>query len=113
MAASRPMCGDDDLAAARPMSTTVEPTIVKRIHPAVRRWPAALTLAILAPLIAELRVGSIPATKAWTLPFFGYVYSAGALLIREVVRRKRLGVGSMLALGWPMSFSKKVWRSAA
>ena len=81
------------------MSTTVEPNVAKTIKPAARRWPAALTLAILAPLIAELGVGSIPASKAWTLPFFGYVYSAGALLIREVVRRRGLGVGSMLALG--------------
>jgi hypothetical protein len=81
------------------MSTTAEPTTAQRIEPTVRRWPAALTLAILAPLIAELGVGSIGASTAWTLPFFGYVYSAGALLIREVVRRRHLGVGSMLALG--------------
>jgi hypothetical protein len=93
------MCGDDDLPDALAMSTTVEHTTVERIQPALRRWPAALTLAVLAPLIAELGVGSIPASKAWTLPFFGYVYSAGALLIREVVRRRHLGVGSMLALG--------------
>jgi hypothetical protein len=33
------------------------------------------------------------------LLFFGYIYSAGALLIREAVRRRHLGVGSMLALG--------------
>jgi hypothetical protein len=113
MAASRPMCGDDDLAAARPMSTTVEPTIVKRIHPAVRRWPAALTLAILAPLIAELRVGSIPATKAWTLPFFGSSTapepcSSGRLYAANASESDRC-----LLSGWPMSFSKKVWRSAA
>ena len=88
-----------DLPDAWAMSTTVKPTTVRRIDPAVQRLPAVLTLAILAPLIAELGVGSIPASKAWTLPFFGYVYSAGALLIREVVRRRHLGVGSMLALG--------------
>jgi hypothetical protein len=81
------------------MSTTLQPTTVNRVQPAARRWPATLTLAILAPLIAELGVGSIPASQAWTLPFFGYVYSAGALLIRELVRRRRLGGGSMLALG--------------
>jgi hypothetical protein len=99
MAAGRPMCGHVDQPDAWAMSTTAEPTTVKRIQPTVRRWPAALTLAILAPLVAELGVGSIPASKAWTLPFFGYVYSAGALPIREVVRRRHLGVGSMLALG--------------
>ena len=104
MAASRPMCGDDELPDARAMSTTVEPTTVESMQPAVRRWPAALTLAILAPLIAELGIGSIPASKAWTLPFFGYVYSAGALLIREVVRRRHLGVGSMLAFGLAYGF---------
>jgi hypothetical protein len=93
------MCSNDDLPDAWAMSTTVVSTAVKRTRPAVRRWPAALTLAILAPLIAELGLGSIPASKAWTLPFFGYVYSAGALLIRELVRRRRLGVGSILALG--------------
>ena len=81
------------------MSTTIEPTTAQRIDRTVRRWPAALTLAILAPLIAELGVGSVAASTAWTLPFFGYIYSAGALLIREVVRRRHLGIGSMLALG--------------
>jgi hypothetical protein len=93
------MCGHAYLPDAWAMSTTVEPTAAQRIEPTVRRWPALLTLAIIAPLIAELGVGSIAASTAWTLPFFGYVYSAGALLIREVVRRRHLGVGSMLALG--------------
>ena len=92
------------------MSTTVEPNAAKTIKPAARRWPAALTLAILAPLIAELGVGSIPASKAWTLPFFGYVYSAGALLIREVVLAGASGSVRCWLSVWRTGSSKKAWR---
>lgn len=81
------------------VTTTVKPAKTASINTAVRRWPAALTLAVAAPLIAEIGVGSVPISKAWTLLFFGYLYSAGALLIREVVRRRHRGIGSTLALG--------------
>jgi hypothetical protein len=81
------------------MSTTVKPSRATAVPSTVRRWPAALTLAVAAPLIAEISLGSLPVSKAWMLPFFGYIYSAGALLIREAVRRRHLGVGSILALG--------------
>jgi hypothetical protein len=81
------------------MSTTLKPTARTGTEPVVRRWPAILTLALMAPLIAEVGVGSIPVSGAWMLLFFGYIYSAGALVIREVVRRKHLGIGSVLAIG--------------
>jgi hypothetical protein len=81
------------------MSTTVKPSRATAVPSTMRRWPAALTLAVAAPLIAEISLGSLPVSKAWMLLFFGYIYSAAALLIREAVRRRRLGVGSMLALG--------------
>jgi hypothetical protein len=84
---------------AQTMPTIVKPSPIGGVESATRRWPAALTLAIGAPLIAEVGVGSIPVSMAWTLPFFGYIYSAGALLIREVVRRKHLGIASMIAFG--------------
>jgi hypothetical protein len=81
------------------MSTTVKPTGATGARSTVRRWPAVLALAVAAPLIAEISLGSLPVSKAWMLLFFGYIYSAAALLIREAVRRRHLGVGSVLALG--------------
>src|SRR5512133_3351517 len=81
------------------MTTTVTSAARTSIKPAVRRWPAAMALAVAAPLIAEIGVGSIPVSMAWILLFFGYFYSAGALLVRETVRRRHRGIGSILALG--------------
>lgn len=77
----------------------MKPSRATAVPPTVRRWPAVLTLAIAAPLIAEISLGSLPVSKAWMLLFFGSIYSAAALLIREAVRCRHLGVGSMLALG--------------
>jgi hypothetical protein len=81
------------------MSITVKPSGATGVRSTVRRWPAVLALAVAAPLIAEISLGSLPVSKAWMLLVFGYIYSAGALLIREAIRRRRLAVGSMLALG--------------
>ncbi len=88
--------------ATQPMRTTILARNAGDMtqHPAsVRRWPAILTLALAAPLISELALGTIPISTAWTLAFFGFVYSAGALLVRELVRRRGLGAGALVALG--------------
>lgn len=78
--------------------------IVRAAFPAVpdprpRNRRAALLLAVLAPLVAEVSLGSIPLTKAWVIPLFVPIYGAGALFLREVVRRTGGGYASLLLIG--------------
>jgi hypothetical protein len=56
-------------------------------------------LIVLTPLIAELAWGSTRFTEAWALLLFGPAYAGAALLIRETVRRRGLGWGSVLLFG--------------
>ncbi|MDT7644416.1 MAG: hypothetical protein QOC75_1416, partial [Pseudonocardiales bacterium] len=56
-------------------------------------------LIVLTPLIAELAWGSTRFSEAWALPLFGPAYAGAALLIRETVRRRGLGWGSVLLFG--------------
>jgi len=60
---------------------------------------AAATLAVLAPLVAELSLGSTPIRMAWLLLLWMPIYGAGVLLIRECVRRVGGGWPSLLLLG--------------
>ena len=60
---------------------------------------AVATLLILAPVVAEVLSGSTPITGVFGLLFFIPMYGAGALLIREVTRRRRAGWASVLLLG--------------
>lgn len=67
-----------------------------------RRWLAALTLYLLAPITAEVLTGSTPPLSFITLPsliFLTALYGSGALLARETVRRRGLGWWSVLLLG--------------
>jgi hypothetical protein len=66
-----------------------------------RRRPrlAALTLIVLAPLVAEVTLGSTPITMLWLLVLYLPIYGAGSLVIREVVRRTGGGVPALLLLG--------------
>jgi hypothetical protein len=64
-----------------------------------RHRRAAWTLILLAPLVAELSLGNIPLRMAWVFPIFIPIYGAGALLIREIVRRFGGGFPSLLLLG--------------
>jgi hypothetical protein len=64
------------------------------------RYTPLLTLLLLAPVIGEVLFGSIPLSR---LPF-GLVgvlglYGGGAVLVREVVRRRRLGSIWLVLLG--------------
>jgi hypothetical protein len=65
-----------------------------------RRFAPAATLFLLSPLIGEVLFGAIPLSR---LPFglLGVValYGGGALLVREAVRRRRLGAVWLLLLG--------------
>jgi len=67
---------------------------------ALRRFAPAATLFLLAPAIGEVLFGAIPLSK---LPFglLGVLglYGGGALLVREVVRRRRLGPIWLVVLG--------------
>ncbi len=65
-------------------------------------WPAALVLYLLAPIVAELVTGSTPPLafiNPGTLFFLAALYGTSALIGREIMRRRRLGWGSLVWLG--------------
>jgi hypothetical protein len=66
----------------------------------LRRSAPAATLFLLAPVIGEVLFGAIPLSK---LPFglLGVLglYGGGAILVRELVRRRRLGATWLVLLG--------------
>lgn len=68
-----------------------------------RAWPAILTLLFLAPLTAEVLSGSTPVLAFTINPIVAFInlpfYGCGALLAREVARRRGLGWGGVLWLG--------------
>lgn len=67
-----------------------------------RRWVAALTLYLLAPVIAEVLTGATPPLQfinPVTFITLTTLYGSGALLIRETARRRGLGWGSIVLLG--------------
>jgi hypothetical protein len=68
----------------------------------MRTWPAALVLLVQAPAVAEMLSGSTPPLLFFSpksLIFQCGLYGCGALLIRDVVRRRGLGWASVLLLG--------------
>jgi hypothetical protein len=67
-----------------------------------RTWPAVLTLFFLAPAVAEMLSGSTPPlmfVNPFSLLLETGLYGSGALLVRELVRRRGLGWASVLLLG--------------
>jgi hypothetical protein len=62
------------------------------------RYPAALGLFLLAPLIGEFLLGNLPITFLPALVALAPLYGGGALVIREVARRAGLGWPGMLML---------------
>jgi hypothetical protein len=66
----------------------------------LRRFAPAATLFVLSPLIGEVLFGAIPLSR---LPFglLGVVglYGGGAILVRELVVRRRLGATWLVVLG--------------
>ncbi|GGL06716.1 hypothetical protein Sme01_67010 [Sphaerisporangium melleum] len=62
------------------------------------RW-AALLLAGLTPVVAELSLGNPPLRQAWLLVLWVPIYGAGTVLIRELVRRTGGGWPAVLLLG--------------
>jgi hypothetical protein len=64
----------------------------------VRRVRPAITLFLLAPLVAEFLLGDLPINLLPALLILAPMYGGGALLIREVVRRARRGWPTILVL---------------
>ncbi|MBT2234182.1 hypothetical protein [Nonomuraea sp. NEAU-A123] len=62
------------------------------------RW-AALLLAVITPIVAELTLGNPPLSQIWLLLLWVPIYGAGTVLIRELVRRRGAGWPSILLLG--------------
>ena len=64
----------------------------------MRRVRPAITLFLLAPLVAEFLLGDLPINLLPALLILAPMYGGGALLIREVVRRARRGWLTILVL---------------
>jgi hypothetical protein len=69
-----------------------------------RRLPAALTLFILSPLVAEYLLGSLPVAMIGILPIMALMYGSAAVLIREIVRRSGRGWPSIALLACAYGF---------
>ena len=65
----------------------------------MRKYLPALSLVLIAPLVAEILPGSAPITHPGVLPFIFLIYGPGALLIRDVVRVRSLSWTSILLFG--------------
>ncbi|MFF1816026.1 hypothetical protein ACFVWG_01930 [Kribbella sp. NPDC058245] len=64
----------------------------------LKRTLPALGLFFLAPLVAEFVLGNIPITALYALLMLAPLYGGGAVLIRELVRRRGWGYPSMVLL---------------
>ncbi|HET9605308.1 MAG TPA: hypothetical protein VFO96_13535 [Gemmatimonadales bacterium] len=64
----------------------------------LRRIAPALTLLLIAPLVAEFLLGDFNIRQIGFIAVFIPVYGAGALLVREVTRRAHRGWPTMLLL---------------
>jgi hypothetical protein len=68
----------------------------------VRTWPALLTLLALSPLVGEVISGSTPpllVIQPFSLVFLPTLYGISAVLIHEILIRRRLGWGAALLMG--------------
>lgn len=68
----------------------------------IRRVLPAVGLFFLAPLTAEFLLGNIPITVLYLLPMFALLYGSGAILVREVARRRGWGWPTMLT--WALAY---------
>jgi hypothetical protein len=67
----------------------------------------ALTLALLAPLLAEVLPGATRFSAIFVFPIEVCVWGIGAVLIREIVRRKGLGWPSLLLLALVLAVAEE------
>jgi hypothetical protein len=68
-----------------------------------RTWPALLALYVIAPIIGEVFSLNTPILTLLFHPgsfiFIPALYGSGAILVREIARRRGLGWGNILLLG--------------
>ena len=67
----------------------------------------ALTLVLVAPLVAEVLPGATRFSSLFVLPVEMCVWGGGALMIRYAVRRWRLGWAHMLALALALAIAEE------
>ena len=72
-----------------------------------RRILPALTLALLAPMLAEVLPGATRFSALFVYPIQVCVWGLGAVMIREVVRRRRLGWPSLLLLALVLAVAEE------
>lgn len=73
----------------------------------IQRALPALSLMILAPLIAEVLPGATRISSLFVLPIEIAIWGGGAVMIREVVRRYQLGWRNMLLLAISLSVTEE------
>ena len=94
----------DHTAATSTPTPSDAPTLpsMPSVAPRVPTWPALLTLFFLSPAVGEMLSGSTPPLlfiNPVSLLAEGSLYGCGAILVRELVRRRGLGWSSILLLG--------------
>src|SRR3954453_6665172 len=72
-----------------------------------RRIAPALILALLAPLLAEVLPGATRFSAIFVFPIEVCVWGIGAVLVREVVRRKGLGWPSLQLLALVLAIAEE------
>jgi hypothetical protein len=80
---------------------------INNSEPWFKRMLPALSLMVLAPLIAEVLPGATRMSAIFVLPIEILVWGGAAVLIREVVRRLQLGWLNMLLLAMALSVAEE------
>jgi hypothetical protein len=65
----------------------------------MRRYLPVLVLLLLSPFVAEVLFGATPLSNLDALPLVTAIYGSGAILIRELARRRGTGWGRIALLG--------------
>jgi hypothetical protein len=65
----------------------------------MRRYAPVLVLFVLSPLVAEFLFGTTPVSRLGSLLLELPLYGGGAVLIRELARRRGSGWGRIALLG--------------
>src|SRR3954453_13755689 len=76
-------------------------------EPRFHRILPALSLMVLAPLVAEVLPGATRLSSIFVLPIEICIWGGGAVMIRFVVRRFRLGWLHMAFLGMALSVAEE------
>src|SRR3954469_12435912 len=84
------------VAVNRPVMRAAFPRVP---DPRTRHRRAALVLAVLAPVVAEAPLGTVPLRMVWALVVLAPIYAGGALFLREAWRRTGGGYLNLLLLG--------------